>query len=174
MEFQCQIKDIARNMLTGKMMITLESSQNITETEELQNQELTCRLCKFKKRRTLDANAYFWVLAHKLAAKTEIPVGEIYRSYVREIGDNNTIVCVRDKDLEALMQGWNSNGLGWIAEPFESKTEGCTNVILYSGSSTYDTAQMHRLIDLVVQDCKEQGIETMAPAELAMLIGGWK
>lgn len=162
MEFQCQIKDIARNMLTGKMMITLESSQNITETEELQNQELTCRLCKFKKRRTLDANAYFWVLAHKLAAKMEIPVGEIYRSYVR------------DKDLEALMQGWNSNGLGWIAEPFESKTEGCTNVILYSGSSTYDTAQMHRLIDLVVQDCKEQGIETMTPAELAMLIGGWK
>lgn len=162
MEFQCQIKDIARNVLTGKMMITLESSQNITETEELQNQELTCRLCKFKKRRTLDANAYFWVLAHKLAAKTEIPVGEIYRSYVR------------DKDLEALMQGWNSNGLGWIAEPFESKTEGCTNVILYSGSSTYDTAQMHRLIDLVVQDCKEQGIETMTPAELAMLIGGWK
>lgn len=174
MEFQCQIKDIARNMLTGKMMITLESSQNITETEELQNQELTCRLCKFKKRRTLDANAYFWVLAHKLAAKTEIPVGEIYRSYVREIGGNNRVICTRDKDVAPLMRDWSDRGLGWIAEPFESKTEGCTNVILYSGSSTYDTAQMHRLIDLVVQDCKEQGIETMTPAELAMLIGGWK
>lgn len=174
MEFQCQIKDIARNMLTGKMMITLESSQNITETEELQNQELTCRLCKFKKRRTLDANAYFWVLAHKLAAKTEIPVGEIYRSYVREIGGNNRVICTRDKDVAPLMRDWSDRGLGWMAEPFESKTEGCTNMILYSGSSTYDTAQMHRLIDLVVQDCKEQGIETMTPAELAMLIGGWK
>lgn len=71
MEFQCQIKDIARNMLTGKMMITLESSQNITETEELQNQELTCRLCKFKKRRTLDANAYFgcWLTSSPLKRK---------------------------------------------------------------------------------------------------------
>lgn len=174
MEFQCQIKDIARNMLTGKMMITLESSQNITETEELQNQELTCRLCKFKKQRTLDANAYFWVLAHKLAAKTGIPVGEIYRSYVREIGGNNRVICTRDKDVAPLMRDWSDRGLGWMAEPFESKTEGCTNMILYSGSSTYDTAQMHRLIDLVVQDCKEQGIETMTPAELAMLIGGWK
>lgn len=173
MEFVCKVKDISRSALSGKMTITLESAQNLEEAEELQSKELTCRLCQYRVRRSLDANAYFWVLAHKLAEKTGIPVGEIYRSYIKNIGGNNTIVCVRNKELEALMKGWNSNGLGWIAEPFESKTEGCTNVILYYGSSTYDTAQMHRLIDLVVQDCKEQNIETMTPAQLEMLVGGW-
>lgn len=173
MEFVCKVKDISRSALSGKMTITLESAQNLEEAEELQSKELTCRLCQYRVRRSLDANAYFWVLAHKLAEKTGIPVGEIYRSYVREIGGNNRVICTRDKDVAPLMQDWSNRGLGWIAEPFESKTEGCTNVILYSGSSTYDTAQMHRLIDLVVQDCKEQNIETMTPAQLEMLVGGW-
>ena len=54
-----------------------------------------------------------------------------------------------------------------------SKLPGCVNVILYYGSSTYDTAQMSRLINLAVQDCKEQGIETMTPQELAAMMEGW-
>ena len=54
-----------------------------------------------------------------------------------------------------------------------SKIEGCKNVTLYYGSSTYDTRQMSRLIDLVVQDCKEQGIETMTPFELDALKERW-
>lgn len=54
-----------------------------------------------------------------------------------------------------------------------SKLQGCVNVVLYFGSSTYDTAQMSRLIDLCVQDCKQVGIETMTPAELEALVERW-
>lgn len=52
-----------------------------------------------------------------------------------------------------------------------SKIEGCTNVILYDGSSTYDTAQMSRFVNMVVDECKIQGIETMTPEELCKLKG---
>lgn len=41
------------------------------------------------------------------------------------------------------------------------------------GSSTYDTAQMSRLIDLIVQDCREQGIETLPPDKLAGMMEEW-
>lgn len=44
-------------------------------------------------------------------------------------------------------------------------------MLLYYGSSTYDGAQMARLIDNIVQDCKAVGIETMTPDELARLEG---
>ena len=42
-------------------------------------------------------------------------------------------------------------------------------MILYYGSSTYDTQQMSLLIDHIVQDAKALGIETMTPAELEAL-----
>ena len=45
------------------------------------------------------------------------------------------------------------------------------NVVFSYGSSTYDTAQMSRLIDNIVQDCKAVGIETLTPSELAKLEG---
>ena len=45
--------------------------------------------------------------------------------------------------------------------------------MLYYGSSTYDSAQMSRLIDLVVQECQAQGIETKTPEELALLKEDW-
>ena len=44
----------------------------------------------------------------------------------------------------------------------------------FYGSSTYDTAQMPRLIDLLIGECREQGIETKRPAELAALMEEWE
>ena len=54
-----------------------------------------------------------------------------------------------------------------------SKIDGCTNVIVYYGSSTYDSKQMSVLIDRIVQDCKELGIETLPPDELLRLQEEW-
>jgi len=78
-------------------------------------------------------------------------------------------VCVQDKAVDRLRQGWEQNGIGWQTDTMPSKLKGCTNVILYYGSSTYDTQQMSLLIDHIVQDAKALGIETMTPAELEAL-----
>lgn len=173
MEFNCKISNISRDLMTNKFTITLETEQNITSVEELKEQELTCRLVRFRKRRSLDANAYFWVLVNKLSNKAEIAVTEVYRAYIKEIGGNSTTICVQNKAVEQLCKSWQHNGIGWITETFDSKIPDCTNVILYYGSSTYNTEQMSRLIDMVVQDCKEQGIETLTPEQLAMMKAGW-
>ena len=46
--------------------------------------------------------------------------------------------------------------------------------MLYYGSSTFDTKQMSRLIDNIVQDCKAVGIETLTPQQLDALKEGWR
>lgn len=125
------------------------------------------------KRRSLDANAYFWLLCGKLAESTGIPKTEIYREAIREIGGNTETVCVPTKAAERLVDGWKHNGLGWLADTMPSKLPGCTNVILYYGSSTYDTKQMSRLVDNIVQDCQAVGIETLTPDKLALLKEEW-
>lgn len=126
-----------------------------------------------RKRRSLDANAYAWVLLDKLAEKTRLPKVALYREYIKNIGGNSDTVCVQEKAVDSLCNGWEHNGIGWVAETMPSKLKGCTNVTLYYGSSTYDTAQMSRLIELIIFDCKDNGVETMPPDQLAALMERW-
>ena len=76
--------------------------------------------------------------------------------------------------VEKLCEGWKRNGIGWLTETFPSKLEGCTNVTLYYGSSTYDSKQMTRLLDLIIQDCKAVGIPTETPNQIAEMLARWK
>lgn len=125
------------------------------------------------RKRSLDANAYCWVLLDKLAQVLRTSKLELYRDAIRCIGGNSETVCVRTEAVEKLCEGWQHNGLGWVTDTMPSKIPGCTVVVLYYGSSTYDTRQMARLIDLVIQECRQQGIETMTPEELERLVGMW-
>ena len=142
--------------------------------DELNDKTLSIEVKPYRAKRSLDANAYFFVLADKLAAKLGTSKEEVYRNAVRDIGGVSEIVCVKNEAVDRLCEGWSKNGIAWQTETFPSKIEGCTNVILYYGSSTYTTDQMSRLIDHIVQDCKAVGIETMTPCELANLLSMWE
>ena len=133
----------------------------------------TVEIKEKKEKRSREANAYAWTLLDKLAEKLHIPKVDIYRDLIKNIGGNSETVCVQNNAVERLCEGWKRNGIGWVTDTFESKIEGCTNVILYYGSSTYDTAQMHRLIELIVQECKEQDIEVMSERELSLIKSEW-
>ena len=128
-----------------------------------------------KEKRSNDANKYFWLLAGKVAANRRISPVEVYREYIRDIGDNFTFSTVADTDAGRFTKAWERSGLGWIAEVMGPSIEqGKTDIICYYGSSYYDTAQMSRLIDLVVQDCKDLGIETLTPEKLSILKESWQ
>lgn len=126
-----------------------------------------------RERRSLDANAYAWVLLDKLAAKLNIGKTELYRQYIKEIGGVSDTVCVRDNAVDKLCEAWEAHGIGWQTDRYASKLPRCVNVILYYGSSMYDKAQMSRLIDMIVQDCKEFGVETYSREEMDKLIENW-
>lgn len=64
--------------------------------------------------------------------------------------------------------------MGWPTEIMPSKLPGCTTVIAWYGSSTYDTRQMSALIDHLVQDCRALDIETLPPDKLAALLEEWQ
>lgn len=125
-----------------------------------------------KRRRSLDSNAYAWVLLGKLQDKLHIPKEDIYKSLIKEIGSYE-VIPVKNEAVERFRQAWSKNGLGWITETTKSKIEGFTNVIAYYGSSSYNTSEMSRLIDLIVQECRQQDIETMTSNELKSLMESW-
>lgn len=126
---------------------------------------------RVRRGRSLDANAYAWVLIDKLASKLGLKRSEVYREAIKDVPGVSTIVCVKNTALGTLVASWKKNGLGWQAETMPSKLEGCTNVVLYYGSSAYDSKQMSALIDNLVAECKALGIETLPPATLERMRG---
>lgn len=85
-----------------------------------------------REKRSLDSNAYAWLLIDRLAEKLRIPKTEIYRRYIREIGGNNETVCVTAEAADKLRSGWEHNGLGW-------QTDTICRMTTLSGSAPWNT-----------------------------------
>lgn len=126
---------------------------------------------RIRKGRSLEANAYAWVLIDKIASKLGLRRSEVYRQAIKDVPGVATVVCVENKALPALIHSWTHNGLGWQVDTMPSKIEGCTIAILYPGSSAYKTDEMAVFIDHLIEDCKELNIETMPPEKIAQLEG---
>ena len=158
----------------NEQILTLTTKADCRELfEELKEVDIDFEIKKYRKKRSLDANAYAWVLMDKIAKKLSISKTEVYRESIRDIGGVSQIVCVQDEAVDKLRQGWERHGLGWQTDTMPSKIEGCTNVVLYYGSSMYDTKQMSVLVDKIVQDAKELGIETDTPEQIERYKSEW-
>lgn len=139
------------------------------------DKEYELSISKAVKKRSNDANRYFWELVGKLSEKIQVSPEDIYRTYIKDIGGNYEVMPIKDKAVDTWKSIWRSRGIGWQCDVLgESRLRGYTNVICYYGSSTYNSKQFSRLIDLCIQDCKAQGIETMTPAELESLMANYK
>ncbi len=126
-----------------------------------------------REKRSLDANAYFWTLLEELAKALGEKKEDLYLQYVRDYG------IFRDwtlppENVSTFQTVWSKQGTGWPTEQVDYTPDG-ENVVIraYYGSSVYNTKQMSRLIDAVVQDCQSVGIETMTPDKLALLKEEW-
>ena len=118
------IEDISIDYKTQKPKINiLLDTSNIEIVEQLKNEnKLNVELKKYKKKRTLDSNAYCWVLLGTIQDVLRVPKEEIYRDLIRNIGSYE-IVPVKDEAVEKFRQAWSKNGLGWITETMKSKLE---------------------------------------------------
>ena len=131
-------------------------------------------ITKKRQKRSLDANAYAWVLIDKIAEVMHLDKTTVYRREIREIGGASEIVCVRNDAVNGMTRIWEKNGLGWQVEQLPSKIKGCTNLILHYGSSVFDSKQMSVFIDQIIQDATALDIETLSDKELSLLKEGWK
>lgn len=127
-----------------------------------------------RKKRSLDANAYAWVLIGKLADAMRIPPTVVYNNAIQNIGGNYEVIPIREEAVEKFKEVWTKQGLGWpCVDMGPSKIKGYRNLRAYYGSSTYDTRQMSLLIDALIQDCKALDIETLSEEKLSAMMEGW-
>lgn len=124
-----------------------------------------------KQKRSLSANAYCWVLLQKLADKLGTTKEELYTKYIQEKGIFRA-VRVNNEAVGTICYSWQNQGLGWLYEII-SKDDNMTDLLLYYGSSSYNTSQMATFVDYIVEECKLQEIETLSDKEIESLKNSW-
>ena len=174
MKVKCKLVNITKNFNSNKPILAFEIQDNITCFSELENcLELDLEVKKHKEKRSVDANAYAWVLIGKLQEVLKVDKLIIYRDVIKNIGSYE-VLPVKNDAVDKFISAWGKNGLGWICETTKSKLEGYTNVLAYYGSSAYDTNEMSRLIDALVFECNQLGIETKTKEEIESMMKEWK
>ena len=168
-----RLKDLTKSR-DGQWVISLSTPEDVSALfDDLSEKEVTFEIKQARKHRSLTANGYAWVLIDKIAEKTGLRKSDVYRHAIKEIGGVSDTICVMDKAVDRLREGWEKNGLGWQTDTTKSQLPGCTNVILYYGSSVYDSKQMASLIDSLIQDAEALGIPTITDEQAQRLLGKW-
>lgn len=171
------IKDIDIDYKTHKAKISLLlDTKQLDVVEELKNEDkLNIELKKYRRHRSLDANAYFWKLLTELCELAEIDTVEEYKRRIKELGIFRQFKIEKD-NIKTFEKMWTAQGIAWFCEIADTTYIGDTEfkiINAYYGSSSFNSKQMSRLIDGVVQDCKAYGIETKPQSEIDSLLKEW-
>ena len=127
---------------------------------------------------SLNANNYMWRICQKIADELSknqyISKDDVYRKAIKDCG-HFTYVPVRIDAIERYIQIWQGHGTGWLAEDAGEcqNLKGYHNIMCYHGSSVYDTQEMTRLIDCLVDECNQLGIRLEPSEYIRSLIEGW-
>lgn len=128
-----------------------------------------------REKRSLDANAYCWKLCELMAEKLRSTKEEVYQDHVKLVGPHRLWEPLPPEQAQCLITAWKQLGLGWQAEILDWDATGEKQIVCcYYGSSQYNTKQMSRLIDSLVQDAQAMGIETYEDEKINSLIKEWE
>ena len=142
------------------------------------NIEYIVEIKKKVKRRSLNANAYAWVLCNKIARELSkngyISKNDVYKRVLIECGAF-TYIPVKNAAVDRFIEIWHGHGLGWYAEDAgPAKTEGYTIIRAYHGSSVYTIDEMRRLIDALVDECNQLNIPIENNDYINSIIQEWE
>ena len=121
-----------------------------------------------RKKRSNNANSYFWALLQQLCFELNLDVIQEYRKRIKELGIFQTFE-LDTKNVPTFEFLWGDRGLAWFTEKVE-EIGNKTVINAYYGSSSFNSKQMSKLIDNLVQDCRSVGIQTLEDIEIDELI----
>lgn len=177
MEAKARFVDAGRT-LDGNIRLTFELvQQTLPDLDGIRDEDLMLTADKWREKRSRDANAYFHVLAHKIAQKLDPPISDansknflIGRYGQPEMTDDKVGVFIKTNIQPEEMQEQEY----LHCRPVKAGDNGSVIYRVYRGSHTYDTKEMSVLIDGTVQEAKNLGIETMPPEEVERLVKTWR
>ena len=170
MEFKAENKPRVAFLLDKRIEITFTTERaNLSEFEAFGDKELLVKVQPYSKVRSLSQNAYMWVLMDELAKKLQITKEEVYKNFIKDYGVFE-IIPIKNEAVERFIRLWGKKGIGWFVEDIgDSKLQGYTKLMAYYVSSAYNSIEMSRVINAVIDECEQQGINTMSLKDIMLL-----
>ena len=168
--------ELLRSPLGVMVVIPAPHDNDLAKLDK--DKEYVIEIKKKSKSRSMNANAYCWVLCQKIAKELSkngyISKEAVYRRAIKECS-HFTYVPVREDAIDRYIQIWQAHGIGWIAEDAGecNDLKGFHNIMCYHGSSVYDTKEMARLIDCLVDECHQLGIQLEDSDYIQSLVKEW-
>lgn len=146
--------------MVGTVKELIPKMLNLDENKEYEIKE-------YKHKRSLNANAYYWVLVNKIADALNQSKEFIHMCMLKQYGQRYWICVPADTPVESLIKYYEQDGIRKQGDRL-FKTYN-----VYKPSSEMNTYEMSKLIDGTVEEAQSIGIETMTPDELAHLKAMW-
>lgn len=158
-----RIKNVSRDWQTNKPVISIEVDSIPEDLQELTAiKDLDISIKKHRNRRSLDANGLLWKCLGDIAAAIDSDKWSVYLQMLKKYGEY-TYVVVKPQAVDMLKLQWREcEEVGDI----DIHGEKAIQMLCYYGSSTYDSKQFSRLLDGVMYEMKQMGLET--PTDEAM------
>lgn len=167
-----KLLSVQRDWKSNRINMTFEVNEQPTEeiNQIASCEKLSIEVKKFRQKRSLDANAYCWVLMTKIAEVVDSSKDEVYEEMLQKYGyvyqDDEGYIAVTVKaevDMSKIQGHWKF-----------LKTNGVfSSYLMIKGSSEYDSAEMAKFIDRIIDEAKDLGIETLPPEELERMKAEW-
>ena len=182
-ELTGKINEVYVDFETGKAVLNLlinEKQEVIKCCSTFKDADkISITVDEYKEKRSNAANNYMWLLCSKIAEerskdKVKVTKEDVYREEISNLNVYQDDEIDPDK-VKWRCAAWEKLGTGWLTERVDFTQDGNKEIIrFYYGSSQYNTRQMSRLINNIVQDCEALGIPTKTPDEIANMLSLWK
>ena len=169
MEVKGQLEAV--NGMGGRTIFALSTGAEnaAAELEKLKGKELKIKVVQYRKGRSLSANALFWHCVDEIAKALRRDRWSVYLSLLKDYG-KSTYICVKPNMVESVKKQWREcMELGIV------KVNGkpAIQMQVFFGSSTYDTAEMSRLIDGTIDEMRELDLPLPIPTEVTAALEAW-
>ena len=153
------------------MSVPKVALQNLSATDK----NLEVSITRKKKKRSMNANSYCWVICDNIAAALNdgSTKEEVYRQAIEAVGKFEPYL-IRPEAVEDLQRRWSKNGLGWIVKDTGIELSGYRQVFIYYGSSSYNTEEMARLIDYLINEAESLGLDVLTQNEKSLMLSEWQ
>lgn len=116
-----------------------------------------------REKRSLSQNSYAWELITKIANILRKSKEEVYLQMLKDYGQSEIVSILSSIEPKGYFKYYEKIGTGIV------NNKEFTHYKIFKGSSEFDSKEMTILIDGIIQECKQLGIETLPPDEISKL-----
>ena len=162
---------LSKDWKTNKLLINLKVDDYPEEEVQAlaQCEKLSIEIKKYRKKRSLNANNLLWNCIGEIASVLRADKWEIYLQMLKRYG-KYTYICVKPSVVDAMKANWRESEV--IGEIDINGTK-AVQMLCYFGSSTYDTKEFSVLLDGVISEMRELGLQPPPTEEMKRALETW-